>query len=258
MNLVDCKIVSKEYVSPNQFILGLYSPEITKTCYPGQFVNIDCNKLLKRPISICGTNITKDIFYVGIRVKGEGTQYLEKQNTGDCLTVLGPLGNGYKLDNKKRCIIVGGGIGVFPLMYLLQEAKSQNIPSVAICGYKSSSDSFCLNVLKDLSDEIIFASECGDMDICGNAVDALKMFSLENSVIYTCGPTPMMKHVSNMADENNTPCQVSLEERMGCGTGVCLVCACKTKSENNPNNEYEYKRCCKEGPVFDSKEVIWE
>jgi dihydroorotate dehydrogenase electron transfer subunit len=258
MNLKDCKIISKEYVSDNQFILGLYSPEIAKSCTPGQFVNIKCNKLLRRPISICGVDKSKDIFYVGIRVKGEGTEYLEEQESGEVLSVLGPLGNGFKLYKDKKCIIVGGGIGVFPLMFLLEEAKSKNIPTVAICGYKSSGDSFCIKTLKDISDEIIFASECGDMDICGNAVDALRAISLDNSAIYTCGPTPMMKHVSIVAKENKVPCQVSLEERMGCGTGVCLVCSCKIKTGNNPDNDFEYKRCCKEGPVFDSKEVIWE
>lgn len=258
MNLVECEIFSKEYVSENQFILGLHSPAIVKSCYPGQFVNLECNKLLRRPISICGTDPEKGIFYIGIRVKGEGTKFIESKKEGEFISVLGPLGNGFKLVENKKCIVVGGGIGVFPLMFLLEEAKSKNIPTTAICGYKSSGDSFCLNTLKNLSDEIIFASECGDMDICGNATDALKTLDLNDSAVYTCGPAPMMKHVSYIANTAGISCQVSLEERMGCGTGVCLVCACKIKVKNETDEGYEYKRCCMDGPVFDSKEVFWE
>jgi len=254
MGLYDCKIIKKRYFSKDQFVFNLESNEIAKECQPGQFVNILCDSLLRRPISICGVDRKNGIFQVAIRVKGSGTAYLEKKQEGECLSVLGPLGNGFDLSTVENCVIVGGGIGIYPLLFVLQEAKAKGIRTVSVCGFRSKEDSFCIDEIRLLSDNVVFASDCGDMDVCGNAIDALKNISLENSTIFTCGPSIMMQSASRLAAEKGIDCQVSLEQRMGCGTGVCLVCACKVKA----GDDYEYKRCCKEGPVFDAKEVVWE
>jgi dihydroorotate dehydrogenase electron transfer subunit len=269
MNVYDCKIISKEYISKGQFFLEIESPEIARECKAGQFVNIQCDSLLRRPISISGVNREKSTFTIGIRVKGSGTAYLNELTVGDVISVLGPLGTAFDFSDTETVVAVGGGIGVFPLMFLLHEAKLNNKKTITVCGFRSKDDSFCLDKLEALSDEVIFASECGDLHVCGNAVDALKTISLDGCKIFTCGPTPMMKYVSELAQTKNVPCQVSLEERMGCGTGICLVCACKIKAEAENDtddsnkitvseNDFEYKRCCKDGPVFDSKEVVWE
>jgi dihydroorotate dehydrogenase electron transfer subunit len=129
------------------------------------------------------------------------------------------------------------------------------IPATAVCGFRSKAESFCIEEVRILSDSAVFTSDCGDLDVCGNAVDALESISLEDSVIYTCGPVPMMREAARIAARKGIRCQASLEERMGCGTGICLVCACRI---NTSSGDYEYKRCCKDGPVFDAKEVAWE
>lgn len=254
MGLFDCKIINKRYFSKDQFIFDLESEEIAVGCKPGQFVNVQCDSLLKRPISICGVDRAKGIFQIAIRVKGSGTAYLEKRQIGESLSILGPLGNGFDLSNTRTCVAVGGGIGIFPLLFLLQEAKLCGIRTISVCGFRSKADSFCIDEIASLSDEVVFASDCGDMDVCGNAIDALRGVDLNDATIFTCGPAIMMQSASQFAEAKGIDCQVSLEQRMGCGTGVCLVCACKIKA----GDDYEYKRCCNDGPVFDAKEVVWE
>lgn len=259
MFLENCEIISKEYLTENQFILELKSDLISKNAMPGQFVNVTCDSLLKRPISIYNVDLNKGTFFLGIRIKGSGTTFLEKQKIGDVLNVLGPLGHGFDFKNVKKVIAVGGGIGIFPLVFLLSKAKEKGIKTVSICGFKSIDQAFCISELKNLSDDVIFASESGDMDFEGNAFEALKQVDFKDSTIFTCGPNIMMKFISEFAKINNIPCQVSLEQRMGCGTGVCLVCACKIKVKNSEKeDDFEYKRCCKEGPVFNGDEVIWD
>lgn len=255
MGLCECKITEKIYLSKDQFILTFESKEISSECKPGQFVNVSCDKFLKRPISIYSANKDSGLFSIAIRVKGEGTAYLETKNPGESLSILGPLGNGFDLQNVSHCVMVGGGIGIYPLIYLLEEARKLGIKTTSICGFRSREDSFLIDDIKLLSDNVVFASECGDMDVCGNAVDAMKHIDLNSSYIFTCGPMPMMKAVSEVAIEKNIPCQVSLEQRMGCGTGICLVCACKVKTSED---DFGYKRCCKDGPVFDAREVLWD
>ncbi|MHB1485203.1 MAG: dihydroorotate dehydrogenase electron transfer subunit [Saccharofermentanales bacterium] len=267
MGLFDCKIVKKSYISNNQFMLDVFSEEITRESTPGQFVDILCDSLLRRPISICKVDRAKGIFSLGIRIVGSGTAYLGSKNPGETISVLGPLGNGFNLAGTKKCVVAGGGIGIFPLIYVLQEAREMGIETVSVCGFRSKEDSFLLDEIRSLSDNVVFSSDCGDLDFCGNAVDALNTIDLKDATIFTCGPSPMIRGVCRIAIERNVSCQVSLEERMGCGTGICLVCACKVKASKENMEcvlndsgivEFDYKRCCKEGPVFDAREVVWD
>lgn len=267
MGLYDCKIVKKQFLSKDQFIIDVFSEEIASESNPGQFVDILCDSLLRRPISIYSVDRENGIFRLGIRIVGSGTAFLATKEEGDEISVLGPLGKGFNLSGTKKCIIAGGGIGIFPLIFVLQEARSLGIETISVCGFRSKEDSFLLDEIKSLSDNFIFSSDCGDMDFCGNAVDALNTIDLKDSTIFTCGPAPMLRGVSRIAIDKDIPCQVSLEERMGCGTGICLVCACKIKASgenadcsfsDTVSNDFDYRRCCKDGPVFDAKEVIWD
>ena len=262
--LYECKIVNKRYLSKDQFVFDLESMEIAEECRPGQFVNVLCDSLLRRPVSICGVDRKRGIFQIAIRIKGSGTIFLEKKQIGESLSVLGPLGNGFDLSGVTSLVAVGGGIGIYPLLFLLREAKSLGMKTTTVCGFRSKEDSFCIDEITAFSDHMVFASDCGDMEVCGTAIDALQKVDLTNTTVFACGPVPMMREAGRIAFERGVECQVSLEERMGCGTGICLVCACKIKAEESRNgnessaNGYEYKRCCKDGPGFNAKEVAWE
>ncbi len=255
MFLEDCTIKNNIRLTDKCFLLEICSDVVTEKSVPGQFVNIGCNKFLRRPISICSVNRKENTFDVGIEAKGEGTAYLNKLKPGQKVSVLGPLGKGFDLTGVGRCVAVGGGIGIFPLIYLLEEAKRKNIDTVAVCGYKSADEAFFTSKIKSLADKVVFSSECKKMDVCGTVLDALEVIDTSDSKIYTCGPYPMMKKVSEYAQSKNLQCEVSMEERMACGTGICLVCACKVKGEKD---DYDYERCCKEGPVFNSRKILWE
>lgn len=254
--LHECEIRSKTVYSDNVFMLELQSDAIAQAAVPGQFVNVACDGFLRRPISICSTDAAKGTFSIAIRVKGDGTAFLRDCSAGEFLSVQGPLGNGFDLSGVTRCVTVGGGIGIFPLMFLLDEAKARGIQTVAICGYRSAADSFCTDEIRSKADSTCFSSDFGDMDFCGNAAQALSQIGeMENATVFTCGPAPMMKSVSDFCAGRDIPCFASLEERMACGTGICLVCACKVKAGVG---DYEYKRCCCDGPVFAASEVVWE
>ncbi|MHB8964198.1 MAG: dihydroorotate dehydrogenase electron transfer subunit [Saccharofermentanales bacterium] len=254
--LHDCEIQSKTVYSDNIFMIELQSDAIARAALPGQFVNVACGGFLRRPISICSADPSKGTFRIAIRVKGSGTEYLRDRTAGEFLSVQGPLGNGFNLSGVTRCVTVGGGIGIFPLMFLLDVAKDRGIETHAICGYRSAEDSFCTAEIRLKADTTCFSSDFGDMDFCGNAAQALSQLDdLAGTTVFTCGPAPMMKGVSEFCASRDIPCFTSLEERMACGTGICLVCACKVKAGGEG---FEYKRCCCDGPVFDASEVVWE
>lgn len=253
-----CRIRSVRYLNNDIYVLVLENSEIAGTAVPGQFVNVDCGLFLKRPISISGTDRDNGTFSLGIRIKGKGTQSLSGSITGDMVTVHGPLGKGFDLSETKSCVAVGGGVGIFPLMFLLDEAKKRGIPCTAVCGFKSDRDSFCTPEIRSRSDITCFSSDCGDMDFDGNAADALKQIDIpDGSTIFTCGPVPMMRSVYEYSAAKGYGCFASLEERMGCGTGICLVCSCKIRVKYG-TGDFEYKRCCHDGPVFDASEVLWD
>lgn len=255
-----CRIISNRHINDDVFILEIENKVIAESSKPGQFVNVDCGSFLKRPISICGTDKDKGTFSIGIRIKGEGTRRLSSKIAGDELTVIGPLGNCFDLFGVSSLVAVGGGIGIFPLMFLIEEAKRMGIKSTAVCGYRSLSESFCTIELSGKADKTCFSSDCGDMDFHGNAAQALSTLELSRGqTVFTCGPIQMMKSVYSICEAHEVKCFASLEERMGCGTGICLVCACKIKTiDKSGNSDYEYKRCCYDGPVFDASEVVWD
>lgn len=251
----DCLVLGVTKLSDDIFTIDLKSEYISQNSTPGQFVNLDCNAFLRRPISICQTDKKNKTFQLGVKIIGKGTYNLSNLKEGDIVSVEGPLGNGFNLDGVKFCIVVGGGIGIFPLMFLLDEAKARGIKTLAVCGYRCVEDSFCTLEISQKADKVCFASECGRMEFDGNSVLALESFGdLDHGTVFTCGPAPMMKSLYEFCFKRNLKCYASLEERMGCGTGICLTCAVKIKSGDG----YDYKRCCYDGPVFDAEDIIWE
>ena len=222
----------------------------------GQFLEIrvanEIEPLLRRPISIY--NIQGEIVEFVFQVKGKGTKILSDKKIGEEIDVLGPLGQGtFNFKDKKNIAIIGGGIGIFPLYELAKEAKKTAKINMYL-GFRNKDFVVLEKEYKDVSDKFTLTTDDGSYGEKGFAINFLEK-DLKNEKIdgiYACGPLPMLKAVQKLAKETNTPCQISLEERMGCGIGVCLGCAVKV----NAGEETVYTHVCKAGPVFDSNVVI--
>lgn len=243
-------LVRKVALSATAFDFTIHCKDVAAEAEAGQFVNLRCGeKMLRRPISICQIDKKRGNIRLVFEVRGEGTKWLASLKEGDSVDMLAPLGRGFSLA-KGKTIVVGGGIGVPPLLEVVRQSEKAE----AILGFRSKE--FAL-LKKDFERECdtFIATEDGTMGIPGLVTDVLRerLKAEPCAMVSACGPTPMLKAVAAIAQEFDVPCQVSMEERMGCGVGACLVCACKTK--NKENGEDEYSRVCKEGPVFDAKEV---
>ncbi|SEK17995.1 dihydroorotate dehydrogenase electron transfer subunit [Pseudobutyrivibrio ruminis] len=247
---------SATVVAKKKLAEGVYSLELetnaSKYAVPGQFINIfsnDKSKLLPRPISICEINELKNTLRVVFRVVGEGTTEFSELQAGDTVEILGPLGNGFPLEGEKA-IVVGGGIGVPPMLELAKQLKGS---VTAVMGYRND-DLFLADEFIDAAADVIIATDDGSVGVHGTVVDAMKENELTADVIYACGPKPMLRGVAQYALEKGIKCYVSMEERMACGVGACLGCVCQSK-EVDDHSHVKNKRVCKDGPVFLSTEV---
>ncbi len=236
------------------FDMQIYCPEIANAAKAGQFVHVQCEgKTLRRPISICEINKSAGTIRLVFDIRGEGTRWLSGKKKGESLNILGPLGNGFDLvDTEKKVLFVGGGMGIPPL---LEAAKAFKGKADAILGFKCIDNSMLTDDFNQVCSEVIMMSDDGSLGEKGFATSLLcdRILNNKYDVLYACGPSAMLKAVSKIALENNVKCYVSMEERMACGVGACLVCACKVKV----NDKQAYKHVCKDGPVFNAKEIIW-
>ena len=262
-----CRIEDHRQVGPHYFKLTLLSQYIATHAQPGQFVNVRCsesfNPLLRRPISLHRINARQGMIELLYEVVGQGTELLSKSSVGREVDVLGPLGEGFKLDSAKKIhVLVGGGMGIAPLMALAERVAGHGsrVTGQAVyilIGAKNKERLFGEEEFKKVTDQVQTATDDGSAGKKGLVIDLLFDF-LENrlatrdsqlATIYACGPRPMLKAVAEIAMQKQIDCQVSLEERMACAIGACKGCATKTKAG--------YKMVCKDGPVFDAKELIW-
>ena len=246
------KIISNEKVSQDVRKMAIYAPEISVEIKPGQFIHVKCGDnsrpLLRRPFSVhCYSGDAVEILY---KLKGEGTKILAQKKPNEAIDIMGPLGNGFEI-KPSGAILVAGGIGVAPLVALIDEMNKKSKTTVLI-GAKNSEEILCSEHFKNKGAEVIIATEDGSLGKKGLITASLENLAkqlTQETEIYACGPNAMLKEVSNIAAKNNLNAQVSLEEHMACGIGVCLGCAVKTKSG--------YKMVCKDGPVFNSHELDW-
>ena len=248
-------VISQEQIADGIFSMWLHT-EAAVTAKPGQFISMytnDGSKLLPRPISICEINKEDGELRVVYRVTGEntGTEQFSKMTAGDIVPVIGPLGNGFPLEKAegKKAFLMGGGIGVPPILEL---AKQINCEKQIVVGYRDAH-----TFLKEEFEEngtLYISTEDGSVGTKGNVMDAIRENALTADIIYACGPTPMLRAIKNFAEANGIECYISLEERMACGIGACLACTCKTKEKDHHSNVHN-KRICKDGPVFLSTEV---
>lgn len=228
---------------------------MTSLCLPGQFVMIypnDKSTLLPRPISICEIDKAKEELRFVFRVVGKGTAEFSTMKTGDSVRLLGPAGNGFPLDRAegKNAVLIGGGIGVPPILELSKQVKAKKVST--LLGYRNN-DLFLKDDFDKYSD-VYIATEDGSVGTKGNVLDCLKSQDIPCDVIMACGPMPMLRAIKAFAEERGIEAYISLEERMACGVGACLGCVCKTTNKDH-HSHVNNARVCTEGPVFEAREV---
>ena len=248
---IEAVVKSQEMLADGVYSMVLSAPEIARQAKAGQFVSVytkDSSRLLPRPISLCGIDKEKGELRLVYRVAGAGTEEFSRYEAGEKVQVMGPLGNGFPLKEKKA-ILIGGGIGIPPMLGLM---KALDCERTAVLGYRDSQ-----LFLKDEFEAfgpVSVATEDGSAGTKGNVLDAIRANGVEGAVIYACGPTPMLRAIKAYAAENAIECYISLEERMACGIGACLACVCQSKEVDHHSNVHN-KRICKDGPVFAAEEV---
>lgn len=249
--ILETKVVSNRQILSNIFDLTVNAPDIAKSSKAGQFVEVYANDkslLLPRPISIC--EIIGDNLRMVYQVVGKGTEYFSNLKENDVIRVLGSCGNGYTIsDDNTENVFVGGGIGVPPLLETVKQTKGNK---TVVLGFRS--ETFLVAEFEKYGAKVHIATDDGSSGFHGNAVQLLRELNLKSDMIYSCGPKVMLKALSDYALENNLNCQVSMEERMACGIGACVGCVVKIKE----NDGWTYKKVCKDGPVFNFREVDWE
>lgn len=257
---LNAKLVKKEQLKQDIYKFSVQAKEITEIAKPGQFIEIRITEqvepFLRRPISIYNIDKHNGILEFIFQVKGNGTEILAKREEGQIVDIIGPLGNGtFEINKYKNISIIGGGIGVFPLYELSKQAKQQGKNVNTYLGFRDKDYVVLENEFKKVSNNLILFTDNGTYGKSGFAIDFLKEDAKKQKpdCIYACGPLPMLRAVKKFAEESNIDCQVSLEEKMGCGIGVCVGCAVKKASSSKETPEYY--GVCKAGPVFDAKEV---
>lgn len=243
-------IIRQEEISYGIYSMWLKTEQIAQMAKPGQFISLYCHdgsRMLPRPISICEIDKKDDALRIVYRVAGKGTEEFSEMSTGDSIEIVGPLGNGFPLKEKKA-FLIGGGIGIPPMLELAKQLKCEK---QMVLGYRDSL--FLQDDFKGLGSMYV-ATEDGSYGTEGNVLDAIRENGLDAEIIYACGPTPMLRAIKEYALANGIECWLSLEEKMACGIGACLACVCKSKEKDSHTN-VNNKRICKEGPVFRAEEV---
>ena len=212
---------------------------------PGQFVNLKLDGLfLRRPISVC--DCQGDVLTLIYKVVGKGTEQMRTMKAGDEVDILTGLGNGYDMTKSgDSVLVIGGGVGVPPMYMLARLLREEGKKVTAVLGFNTKAEIFYEEEFKALGCDTLVATADGSYGTKGFVTDAMK--ELDYSYFYTCGPEPMLKAIYNATEVSG---QFSFEERMGCGFGACMGCSCKTL--------YGNKRICKDGPVLEKEEIIWE
>ena len=287
-------VTGQEQLTEDIFDMRIQAARIAEDAVPGQFVSLytkDGARLLPRPISLCGIDRETGELRMVYRIAGAGTKEFSELKAGDTIDVLGPLGNGFPVDPGKKAFLIGGGIGIPPMLELakaLAEANARLDGSASaqagaqpdgsasaqagaqldgglpeqdggraglvqsILGYRDS-QMFLKHEFEEFG-PVHVATEDGSAGTKGNVLDAIREQGLSADIIYACGPTPMLRALKAYAAEQGIPCLLSLEEKMACGVGACLACVCQSKDVDD-HSQVHNKRICKDGPVFLADEI---
>ena len=256
MFLTDAKVVLNKQVAKNTYLLFLDAQKIPSEARPGQFIMLKPYPaeigFLRRPFSICLSFPEKSIFGVLYIIRGKITQYMSSLEKGARVSVIGPLGNAFKVpEDTLNLILLGGGIGIAPLISFLPVYEKR---VHFIAGFRSSDE--CVDIRKIFPGtySYIVATEDGSKGYKGTCIDLFTRYTkdrvLTNTAVISCGPPAMLKALSKICSQIKVPCYVFLETYMACGVGLCQGCSVKTK--------HGYKRVCKDGPLFKAEEICWE
>ncbi|MCI5650182.1 MAG: dihydroorotate dehydrogenase electron transfer subunit [Fusicatenibacter sp.] len=248
-----CTVVSQECIAKGIYSMWIAAEMIAGEAKAGQFISLfsrDGSRLLPRPISLCEIDRVQGRLRIVYRVAGAGTEEFSHLASGDRIEVLGPLGNGFPLEEVKgkRVMLMGGGIGVPPMLETARELTGEKL---IVCGYR---DELFLTEEFSKAGELYVATEDGSAGVKGNVMDAVHTYALDADAIFACGPAPMLRAIKAYGLEKGIPCWISMEEKMACGVGACLACVCKS-TEVDDHSHVHNKRICKDGPVFKSTEI---
>ncbi len=247
-------IAAKQAIAKNIYSFTISCPEVAQAAVPGQFVHIRAKGYtLRRPISICGIDKKKGTLRIVFEIRGEGTAEIAKLNEGELIDMLAPLGHGFTVDDSfGKVVLIGGGIGTPPMLPL---AEIYGEKAAVITGFRDSSAVILQDDFKRTGAETILCTDNGSAGIHGFVTQPFGEIIEKEKIdlVCACGPMPMLKNIAAMCREKGIRCEISLEERMACGIGACLGCACRTKR----NDEEYFAHVCKDGPVFNAEEVIW-
>lgn len=254
MQDIDARVLSSDVLAEELIRLILHAPEIAAQARPGQFVQMlvpDHAHVLRRPISLMAMDAHAGTLTLAIQPKGRGTQMLCALKPGDTVRCLGPLGTGFDGRGAKTVYFVGGGVGVAPICGAMDAFATAD--SCAFFGFRTAAHAYGMT---QSPCAVVAVSDDGSLGEKALVTKPL-LAAIEQKrpdLIMACGPTPMLAAVQRIAAEQDIPCQLSLEERMGCGIGACLGCNVKILL---PDGGWCYQRVCKDGPVFDAKEVAF-
>lgn len=250
-------IVKNNHMKGPYYYLEIFSPTMASRAVAGQFLHLristSYDPILRRPLSLY--RIQKKTGELGIlyQVKGRGTTILSKKKAGETLDVMGPCGRGFQLVKEGPVLVVAGGIGVAPLWSLVESLGQENIGVDFLIG-AFDKESLLYQEITSPQVSQYLCTEDGSMGFDGLVTELARRFLEEKryTQVYSCGPVAMLKSMARLSSNQDIPCQISIEGRMGCGMGFCLACGVKK------NNTEGYYRLCTEGPVFDAKEVSLE
>ncbi|MDH6533477.1 dihydroorotate dehydrogenase electron transfer subunit [Parabacteroides sp. 52] len=255
--ILDMKVTENNRLHPNYCLLKLTTDELLPEMLPGQFVEVRVDNspttFLRRPISINFVDRNKNELWLLVQLIGDGTRKMATYRPGETVNVMLPLGNGFtmpdKQSNKKKFLLVGGGVGTAPLLYMGWCLKKEGFEPYFLLGARSEADLMQLDAFKQLG-AVFITTEDGSTGESGYVTNHSVLKNESFDFIYTCGPKPMMVAVARFAAANSIACEVSLENTMACGIGACLCCVEKTKENHNV--------CvCTEGPVFNIDKLSW-
>ena len=252
--LLDLTVKAVERIHERYVLIRLTDEKPLPEMVPGQFVEVRVDgspsTFLRRPISINFVDREQNELWLLVATVGEGTRKLAELKAGDLLNCLLPLGNGFTTAKQgEKVLLIGGGVGVAPLLYMGAEMQSKGIEPTFLLGARTAKDLLLIDIFKRYG-RVFVTTEDGSEGEKGFVTNHSILQNERFDRISTCGPTPMMKAVARFAKEKGIDCEASLENLMACGLGACLCCVEKTTEGN---------LCvCKDGPVFDVKKLLWE